>query len=550
MLRLVRIPEPERRVEQYPHQLSGGMRQRVMIAMALACNPKLLIADEPTTALDVTIQAQILDLMRELKSKIGAAIVLITHDLGVVAEMAQRVVVMYAGRKVEEAPVGRAVPPAAASLHARAARLDAAARRQPRARTRCRGSPRSPGIVPSLREPIPGCAFAPRCAFATEAAGARRRRSRRRHPAIAPPASIPSVARMDGARGMSAPAQIALLLEVERLLKSTSRSARRLLFAPHASATGAARVDGSARFTHRRPGETLGLVGEVGLRQVDGGQGDPEADRADRRRRSRSTASASTSSIARARCGPIAASCRWCSRTPIPRSTRGSRSATSSPSRWRITASRRRRRARRAGRRRSPLKVGLRAEALQRYPARILRRAAPAHRHRPRAWRSIPSLIICDEPVSALDVSVQAQVINLLVDLQKEFGLSYLFIAHDLAVVEHISHRVAVMYLGKIVELAAPRPIVFASRCTPTRRRCSRRCRCPIPCETAADHPEGRRAEPDQPAFGLPLPHPLPLCVRALLKGGAADARNPARPPRRLPPARRGAGGGDLAGPS
>src|SRR5258708_10969982 len=106
MLRLVHIPEAERRIEQYPHQLSGGMRQRVMIAMALACNPKLLIADEPTTALDVTIQAQILDLMRELKQKIDAAFVLITHDLGVVAEMAQRVVVMYAGRKAEEAPVG------------------------------------------------------------------------------------------------------------------------------------------------------------------------------------------------------------------------------------------------------------------------------------------------------------------------------------------------------------------------------------------------------------------------------------------------------------
>ena len=106
MLTLVGIPAPERRVREYPHQLSGGMRQRVMIAMALACNPKLLIADEPTTALDVTIQAQILDLMRDLKTRLGSAIMLITHDLGVVAEMAERVVVMYAGRKVEEAPVG------------------------------------------------------------------------------------------------------------------------------------------------------------------------------------------------------------------------------------------------------------------------------------------------------------------------------------------------------------------------------------------------------------------------------------------------------------
>ena len=126
MLRLVNMPEPERRVTQYPHQLSGGMRQRVMIAMALACDPHLLIADEPTTALDVTIQAQILDLMRALKDKTGAAIVLITHDLGVVAEMAQRVVVMYAGRKVEEAPVAQAVRATAASVHARAVEFDPA----------------------------------------------------------------------------------------------------------------------------------------------------------------------------------------------------------------------------------------------------------------------------------------------------------------------------------------------------------------------------------------------------------------------------------------
>jgi ABC-type dipeptide/oligopeptide/nickel transport system, ATPase component len=122
MLALVGIPEPRRRLREYPHQLSGGMRQRVMIAMALACNPKLLIADEPTTALDVTIQAQILDLMRDLKRRIGAAIVLITHDLGVVAEVAERVMVMYAGRKLEEAPVGQALPRAAASLYARLAR--------------------------------------------------------------------------------------------------------------------------------------------------------------------------------------------------------------------------------------------------------------------------------------------------------------------------------------------------------------------------------------------------------------------------------------------
>src|SRR5262252_9276646 len=160
MLRLVHIPNPERRARDYPHQFSGGMRQRVMIAMALACNPKLLIADEPTTALDVTIQAQILDLMRELKQKIDAAIVLITHDLGVVAEMAQRVVVMYAGRKAEEAPVGtlfrRPLHPNTRGLLASIPRIDTAAERKARLEAIA-------GVVPSLLKPAPGCRFAPRC---------------------------------------------------------------------------------------------------------------------------------------------------------------------------------------------------------------------------------------------------------------------------------------------------------------------------------------------------------------------------------------------------
>jgi peptide/nickel transport system ATP-binding protein len=166
MLRLVGIPAPEQRVREYPHQLSGGMRQRVMIAMALACNPKLLIADEPTTALDVTIQAQILDLMRDLKRRVGAAIVLITHDLGVVAEVAERVVVMYAGKKVEEAAVGDlfrnprhpytqgllgSMPKLGSSLTGEETRLQEIA-----------------GLVPSLKKRIDGCVFASRCPYATD----------------------------------------------------------------------------------------------------------------------------------------------------------------------------------------------------------------------------------------------------------------------------------------------------------------------------------------------------------------------------------------------
>jgi peptide/nickel transport system ATP-binding protein len=159
ILALVGIADPARRVGEYPHQLSGGMRQRVMIAIALACNPKLLIADEPTTALDVTIQAQILDLMRDLQRRVGAAILLITHDLGVVAELAERVIVMYAGRKVEEAPVARLF---AAPLHPYTQGLLGALPRIGEANAGRRLT-EIPGQVPSLMAPIIGCAFAARC---------------------------------------------------------------------------------------------------------------------------------------------------------------------------------------------------------------------------------------------------------------------------------------------------------------------------------------------------------------------------------------------------
>ncbi len=167
MLTLVGIPAPARRVREYPHQLSGGMRQRVMIAMALACNPKLLIADEPTTALDVTIQAQILDLMRDLKTRMGSAIMLITHDLGVVAEMAERVVVMYAGRKVEEASVGdifaHPLHPYTQGLLGAVPKLGSSLAESGRGKLA-----EIPGLVPSLRKPIIGCAFAGRCPMATD----------------------------------------------------------------------------------------------------------------------------------------------------------------------------------------------------------------------------------------------------------------------------------------------------------------------------------------------------------------------------------------------
>ena len=166
MLDLVGIAEPRRRLLEYPHQLSGGMRQRVMIAMAMACNPKLLIADEPTTALDVTIQAQILDLMRDLTGRLGAAIILITHDLGIVAEMADRVMVMYSGRKVEEAAV---TPLFRSPRHPYTQGLLAAV---PKLGASLAGERTTlveiPGVVPSIKQPLHGCAFAGRCAAASE----------------------------------------------------------------------------------------------------------------------------------------------------------------------------------------------------------------------------------------------------------------------------------------------------------------------------------------------------------------------------------------------
>jgi peptide/nickel transport system ATP-binding protein len=166
MLRLVQIPNPEKRVHDYPHQFSGGMRQRVMIAMALSCSPKLLIADEPTTALDVTIQAQILELLADMKSRFGMAVMLITHAMGVVAETAQRVVVMYAGRVIEEAPVDElfANPrhPYTQGLIRSIPRIDRAATTRNRLEA-------IPGVVPSLINPPPGCRFAPRCRYAMPA---------------------------------------------------------------------------------------------------------------------------------------------------------------------------------------------------------------------------------------------------------------------------------------------------------------------------------------------------------------------------------------------
>jgi peptide/nickel transport system ATP-binding protein len=433
----VDIPEPERRAGEYPHQLSGGMRQRVMIAMALACQPRLLIADEPTTALDVTIQAQILDLMRALKEKSGAAIVLITHDLGVVAEMAQRVVVMYAGRKVEEAPSTRCSRIRA--IRIRAGLLNSVPRLG-EAEHGIRRLAEIPGVVPSLREEIPGACSRRAAPMQPSAAGANTRRSRRRAAGTRWPAGKPTACR----RG------------------SHERAPRRE--AHHQALPGAqGRVRADDRQVHAvddvsftiGEGETLGLVGESGcgksttgkaiLRLVDVTSGSVEwrGKRID--------------TLGEADVRPFRRELQAVFQDPYsslnPRMRAGGHRCRADPQ-LRIRG-----KDEIAGARRDALrKVGLRPDQMVKYPYEF----SGGQRQRlgiARALAPHPRLIVCDEPVSALDVSVQAQVINLLRDLQQELGLSYLFVAHDLAVVEHISHRVAVMYLGKIVELADRRSL-------------------------------------------------------------------------------------------
>ena len=272
MLRRVRIPSPEQRVDDYPHQLSGGMRQRVMIAMALACEPQLLIADEPTTALDVTIQAQILELLRTLRDETGTAIILITHDLGVVAELADDVVVMYAGRIVERGAGRSAVRRAAASLHDRPARLDPApatceqdaARRDrgPGARRRC--------AARRAAASHPRCPFADRACRAEEPPLLRGRAGHRRHAGARRSTALPRAGSRPHERSAAAARSRGLVKHFP---------VRRGLFG---RARGAVRAVDGVELRRSRAGETLALVGESGCGKSTLGPAGAAPDRADR----------------------------------------------------------------------------------------------------------------------------------------------------------------------------------------------------------------------------------------------------------------------------
>jgi peptide/nickel transport system ATP-binding protein len=454
LLQRVGIPDPERRLDQYPHQFSGGMRQRVMIAIGLACNPKLLIADEPTTALDVTIQAQILQLMKDLSRDLGVALVIITHNLGIVARYADRVNVMYAARLAEQGSAAdvfaQPLHPYTAGLLRSVPRLD-----QPRGRK----LETIEGLPPNLLDPPPGCRFAPRCPARQDACLAAL-------PELTPVAShhysaclrAGELARV-GPSGLglqNATPEGTVAKQVDRTRPLLSVRGLKSYFEV---ATGL-----KALTTHQAvvravddlsfdifPGETVGLVGESGCGKTTVGRTLLRLERA--------TAGEITFGgvdVVRAQGDELKRYRRQIQvifQDPYsslnPRMTVGE--IVAEPMRvYRLVPDRKAARARVAE---LLAQVGLFEYMIERYPHEL----SGGQRQRvgiARALAMQPAFIVCDEPVSALDVSIQAQIINLLEDLQQKFGLTYLFIAHDLAVVRHISDRVIVMYLGRVMEVA------------------------------------------------------------------------------------------------
>ena len=461
MLQAVDIPAAKRRANEYPYQLSGGMRQRVMIAMALACNPKVLIADEPTTALDVTVQAQIFDLLKGIQKRTGAAIIFITHDMGSIAEMADRVAVMYAGRKVEDGPVDKLLVnpkhPYTKGLIACVPHLEKNPSEERRPLMEILG------VVPSLLLRDKGCPFAPRCKYAMS-------KCKDAMPPEFDQAAGHTTACWLEAPGGDGPDQP---LEVNKESKpetngpltgvvARDKSSENALLQvkdlkihfprrkkhPFAKRSLVYAVDGVS-FEIRR-GTTFGIVGESGsgktttalgimrLVNITSGQlflgGDDithiegAALRHLRRRLQFIFQDPYSSLNPHMRAGAIV-------REPMDLLEVGEKSNRDSQVGVLFANS------------------GLRPEQRAYFPHQF----SGGQRQRigvARALASQPDLIVCDEPVSALDVAIQAQMLNLLCNLQQEFNLTYLFISHDLGVVQHICDEIAVMYLGKIVEQA------------------------------------------------------------------------------------------------
>ncbi len=406
MLKLVRIPEPDKQLEQYPHQLSGGMRQRVMIAMALSCKPSLLIADEPTTALDVTIQAQILDLIKMLQKDIGMSVMFITHDMGVVAEVADRVVVMLNGKKVEEGTA-----------------------------TEIFHKPQHP-YTKALLSAVPKLGSMKGRKLPAKFANIDVKR--------AEGDDVKDI--KDGHKLQDIKDQVNYksppLLKVEGL--TTRFEIKQGMGGKKGSVHAVQNID----FT-MQPGETFGLVGESGcgksttgrsiLRLTEPTRGNVFFDGVE------------LSSITSKELRTYRKQMQMIFQDPFaslnPRMMVGETIA--EPIHVHKLA-----KGKEVANRVQKLldRVGLTPEYAIRYPHEL----SGGQRQRigiARALALEPKLIIADEAVSALDVSIQAQVVNLMMELQEDLGLSYLFISHDMAVIERVSHRVGVMYLGEIVEL-------------------------------------------------------------------------------------------------
>jgi oligopeptide/dipeptide ABC transporter ATP-binding protein len=460
MLRLVRIPDAERRVGDYPHQFSGGMRQRAMIAMALACSPTLLIADEPTTALDVTIQAQILALLDDLKERTGMAMLLITHDMGVIAGHADRIHVMYAGRMVESTETGLLFShmhhPYTQALLASIPRLS---------QDNTQRLLNIPGIPPDLSNPPAGCRFAPRCSRATDKCRTDEPPLTGEtaehlfscwHPTdgplklnaqkpVGPGARAEAVAEREPAAADPA-ANGAPLLEIRDLVKEFPITSGAIL----QRKIGSVKAVSGVSFTVNH-GETFGLVGESGcgkttigrlvvaLEQPNSGVINLRGEnvcalRGGELRRKRRDLQLMfqdpySSLDPRMRVGAII-------REPLSIQHIGTRQQQQNRVFELLD------------------EVGLPRNAVERYPHEF----SGGQRQRiglARALTLNPRVIVADEPVSALDVSIRAQVLNLMKRLQSDHDLTFIVISHDLAVVKYMANRIGVMYLGKLVELGS-----------------------------------------------------------------------------------------------